>query len=282
MLMLWMMIIYAATLPAQVTDIDHAATSFQPAVLSGYQADAFSCNSDPASMVLIKQAQAGISMERKFMLNALYSYAGVAILPAASGHFGFRWSYGGLDAFRQSGAALAYARALGKTIQAGVQFRYSSISVKGYGGAQTIGYVVAANACIGTQMRVGLLIGNFGTGKFNRFPGEKLPVIVSAGFAHDFSGNFVMAMNICKEEDSTPRLSAGFQYRLAETVLVKCAFSTSGSQASFGAGIRMDWFRVDVSTAYHPQLGISPGIGVLFFLKQDREGHVQKNATDTD
>jgi hypothetical protein len=46
--------------------------------------------------------------------------------------------------------------------------------------------------------------------------------------------------------------------------MARAGIETATSSAYFGIGLSLKSFRLDVTTGYHPQLGITPGLLLLF------------------
>ena len=73
-----------------------------------------------------------------------------------------------------------------------------------------------------------------------------------------------MSAEIEKEEDRPLNINAGLQYRFLPQLLARAGVSTGTSTAWFGLGLMLHSIRIDITTSYHPQLGISPGLLLLY------------------
>jgi hypothetical protein len=69
---------------------------------------------------------------------------------------------------------------------------------------------------------------------------------------------------LIKEENKNAGVNAVFQYELAKQLLIRAGINTVNTQPFVGVDLKFGTFRIDVATAYHPQLGISPAIMILF------------------
>jgi hypothetical protein len=74
-------------------------------------------------------------------------------------------------------------------------------------------------------------------------------------------------LEIEKEEDQAVNVNTGIQYKFLSRLLFRAGMSTNTSTAWLGAGLTLKSFRVDITTAYHPQLGITPGVLLIFNFK---------------
>ena len=67
-----------------------------------------------------------------------------------------------------------------------------------------------------------------------------------------------------KEENKRAGVNAVFQYELVKQLLIRAGINTVNTQPFAGVGLHFGQFRIDVATAYHPQLGVSPAVMILF------------------
>ncbi|MEI2738612.1 MAG: hypothetical protein V9F01_07495 [Chitinophagaceae bacterium] len=86
----------------------------------------------------------------------------------------------------------------------------------------------------------------------------------SFGIGYDASEKFIVSAEIQKEEDQPVNVNAGLQYKFIPQLLVRAGMSSATSAAWLGLGLTIKSFRLDVTTSYHPQLGITPGVLMLF------------------
>ena len=75
-----------------------------------------------------------------------------------------------------------------------------------------------------------------------------------------------ISAEIKKEEDQPVNITAGLQYKFLPQLLTRIGISATTSSVWIGIGIILPAIQLDITTAYHPQLGISPGLLVLFNL----------------
>jgi hypothetical protein len=108
-------------------------------------------------------------------------------------------------------------------------------------------------------------------GEFGKNHSEKLPSVYTAGFGYDASEIFFFSLEIIKEEDQDVNINAGLQYKFIPQLLIRIGISSSTSSASFGIGLYLDNLRLDVAASYHPQLGISPGLLLLYNFKRKKD-----------
>jgi hypothetical protein len=258
-------------IPAQIIRRPVAAPYIGLGAYSFNHTDIFSYTSNQASLAQIKNAAAGVYAERRFMLNELNNYNAAIALPTHSGNFGLEAGYSGFSDYNETQLGLAYARKLGNKADVGVQFNYNGIRVAGYGSASAISFEAGTIFHLTEKLHTGFHVKNPVGGKFGKEQQEKLPSVYTVGFGYDASEKFFFSAEIVKEENQPVNVNAGLQYKFIPQLLARAGISSATSSVWLGLGLSFGSFRLDVATSYHPQLGISPGLLLLFNFKQKTE-----------
>jgi hypothetical protein len=227
-------------------------------------ADAFSFISNQASLAQVKKITGGIYSERRFMLNELSVYNAVAALPTHSGNFGLKAGYYGFSDYNETQFGLAYGRRLGTKIDIGVQFNYYEIKAAGYGNSAAVSFEAGIIMHLSDKLNAGVHVYNPVGGKFGKNADEKLPFVYTTGLGYEASGQFFISAEVEKEEDQPVNVNAGIQYKFLPQLLARAGISTATSNMWLGIGVVIKSFRIDVTAGYHPQLGITPGLLLLF------------------
>jgi len=230
--------------------------------------DVFSFTSNTAALSQVKSFSAGVYGERRFLLNELNNYSLATGIPTHSGNFGMHASYSGFTGFNETLLGLAYARSLGKKIDIGTRFNYYGISIAGYGNASAIGFEIGTIWHITEKIHTGLQISNPVGAKFGKDQQEKMSSVYSFGIGYDASEKFLVSAEIIKEEDRPVNINAGFQYSIMYQLMVRAGISSATSSVWGGVGLSWGAFRIDLATSYHPDLGITPGLLILYHLKK--------------
>lgn len=233
--------------------------------------DVFSFTSNPASLAQLKNAAAGVYAERRFLLSELSHYQAVAGITTTSGNFGLNMVYGGFSDYNETKLGLAYGRKLGNTLDVGVQFNYNSIRIAGYGTASAVSFEIGSVLHLTEKLHAGIHINNPVGGKFGKDQQEKLPSVYSLGFGYEASDKFFVSTEIIKEEDQPVNVNAGFQYRIIPQLLARAGIASATSSGWVGVGLSWKSFRLDITTSYHPQMGITPGLLVIFNFKENNQ-----------
>lgn len=235
--------------------------------------DVFSFHTNQAALAKIKTTSVGIYGEKRFLLNELGLYDAAITLPTSSGNFGLDFRYYGFSNYNESQVGLAYGRSLGPRIDVGVQFNYYSVRIAGYGNASTVNFDVGTVFHLTDNLNAGFHVYNPVGGSLGKNAEEKLASVYSMGIGYDPSEKFFTSIEIKKEEDKPIDVSAGFQYKFLPQLLTRIGVSTGTSSIYFGIGFSLRSLRVDATATYHPQLGVTPGLLLIFNVHSSKTGN---------
>lgn len=234
--------------------------------------DAFSFTGNQASLAQLKNAAAGVYGERRFLLNELNSYSAIAAIKTSSGNFGIETLYTGSPDHNETTIGVAYGRKIGAKADVGVQFNYNNIRLsQGYGSASAVSFEAGIIFHLTDKLHSGLHVNNPVGGKIGADKKEKLPSVYTVGFGFDASEKLLFSAEIVKEENQPVNLNAGVIYKFMPQIFVKTGIASATSSFWFGAGLVVRSFRIEVVSGYHPQLGITPGLLLLFNFKQEKK-----------
>ena len=232
--------------------------------------DVFSFTSNPAALGWIQSAGIGIFTEQKFLLEALKFYSMAAAIPLANGGIGINARYNTAGAYKESQFGLAYGKSLG-TVAIGAQFNYSSIQIAGYGKVAAFHFDVGTLWQLSEKLFSGFRISNPAGARFGGNNEEKLAFSCSFGLGYEVSKAVFINTEIIKEEDRSPTILLSLYYSLDDKFFLRAGIATATTTPWLGAGLAWKKMRLDITSSYHPQLGISPGISLIFSGKQKAE-----------
>lgn len=239
--------------------------------LSSYsqqQKDIFSFVNNQAALAAYKTAAAGVYGERRFMLAETSVYTTAIAIPSRLGNFGINARYMGFKNFNESQFGLAYGRALGKKVDIGIQFNYYGYKVPSYNNDNTINFEMGALLHLSGKLNAGLHVYNPIGGKFSK-TGEKLTSTYKFGLGYDASDKFFVAAELVKEEDFPVNMNAGFQYQFAKQFFARAGIASASTVVYAGVGMAWSNIRLDISASYHQQLGVSPGLLLIYNFNGD-------------
>jgi hypothetical protein len=225
---------------------------------------AFSFLHNQAALAGCGQAGVGIFSERPFGLKELAAHWASATLPVKGGGLGLALQYAGFQAFNNSRAALAYGKNLGK-MGLGIQFNYSRITRAGYGSDAAIGFEVSSSWQLTKKLAAGIRVTNPVGGKYKE---EKQAALYSLGLGYEASEQVLLQADMVKEEDRPLQVIAGIIYNIVpDKFFTRLGIVTATSEPFVGAGWQWKRCRADACIRYHPQLGFTPGMMMIFYGK---------------
>ena len=228
---------------------------------SVHQNTPFAFLSNTASLAQCTKVGAGLMAENKFGLRELNSYCATVQAPFAGGAAALVADWAGSAALNQSQLSLACARSLG-AVNLGIRFNYYMVRMDGYGNDGAISFEIGSTWHITEKLCTGLQVSN---------PIGKLSAVYSMGMGYECNEQFFISAVFSKEENKTSNLQMALQYTPAERLLTMVGFNSSMASPSFAAGWSWQNMQVMVSGSFHPQLGASTGIVIIFYGKKKDE-----------
>jgi hypothetical protein len=270
--LLYSCVLFAAIADAQVLRKPMAAAYTSFGACSFNHVDIFSFDGNTAALAQLKNSAVGIYTERRFMLTELNDLVVMAGVRTASGNFGLKANYAGFADYNETQLGFAYGRKLGSKLDMGAQFNYHSIRIANdYGSASTISFELGAVLHVTEKLHTGIQIANPIGGKFGKEPQEKLSSVYSLGLGYDASEKFLISLTFEKEEDQPVNVNAGFQYKFIPRLLARAGMSSATGTGWLGLGFMIRSLRIDLASSYHPQLGITPGLLLLFHFNSGKK-----------
>ena len=77
-------------------------------------------------------------------------------------------------------------------------------------------------------------------------------------------------MEVLKEENKSINLKAAVQYQFIKQFFARVGFMSETETVFAGFGLGWQNFRLDISGSFHPQLGFSPGLMLIYNFKQPK------------
>jgi hypothetical protein len=232
--------------------------------------DVFSCMANQAALANLTRASAGVFAERRFLQEKLNSYQAMIALPTKLGGWGIAAQYLGSGAYNESQLGLAYGKKLGR-VDLGVQFNYAMIRASGYGSAGTPIVEIATLWHITDRVHIGMQVFNPSGGKYGKQQQEKMAWVYKMGGGYEVSEKLLVSADIIKAEEKPVTVQAGLQYILDNRFFMRAGITTQTTTPWLGAGWCWKNIRADITGSYHPQLGISPGLILIFMANKERQ-----------
>ncbi len=237
---------------------------------STQQGDPFSFTSNQAALALSKSAAVGVYGERRFMLSENSAYGVAVAIPTKMGNFGIQANYAGFKNFNESKIGLAYGRSLGSKLSIGAQFNYYNYQIPQYQNASAINFEGGVIVHLTEKLNAGLHVYNPVGGNLGKTGNEKLAAVYKLGVGYDASADFNASVEVLKEESKSINLKAAVQYQFIKQFFARAGFMSETETVFAGFGLGWQNFRLDISGSYHPQLGFSPGLMLIYNFKEPK------------
>ncbi len=229
--------------------------------------DGFSFVANPAVLSQTTLFSAGIYSEKKFLLKELNLYTIAVAIPSSLGGFGILARYSGISDYNETQLGLGYAKNLDQ-VDVGIQFDYSAFRIAGYGSTSVVQAHAGMIWHVMENLHTGIHLVNVLSGRLSGNTKEKPAFVFKMGVGYEVSDAVYISSEICKEENKLVTVQTLLQYTVAGKFFLRGGISTATSSPWLGAGWAWKNFRIDITSAYHPQLGITPGLLLLFSSKQ--------------
>lgn len=235
--------------------------------------DVFSYTSNQASLSQIKTGAIGVLSERRFMLKELTRYCAAVATPTKLGGVALGMDFTGSKDFSQSKLGLAYGRSLGEKAGLGIQFNYARVHISGYGDAGSISVELGCLLHLTEKLHGGCHVYNpFGWG-FGAHSEEKLPSVYTFGLGYEVSEQLLIHSIIEKEGGRKVNVNLALHYAMAEQFFLRGGISSGEGFSFAGAGLLWKNFRTDLCASWHPRLGFSPSLLLVFRFDKTASAH---------
>lgn len=238
--------------------------------------DLWSVHNNQAGLGNLVRPAAGIYYENRFLVRELTLKAVAFVLPTRSGTFGVSFNSFGYTNYNEIKAGLAYGKKLGKVVSAGVQLDYLRTHIaENYGNKDAFTFEAGIQAELTKQLTMGIHLFNPIRVKIEKETDDRVPAVFKLGMAYKVSDKLIVAVETEKDSEFKPLFRGGIEYQVAEMASARIGYSTlpstSGSDSfsiasvySFGFGLNIGKFVIDLSSAWHQTLGWSPMVSLTY------------------
>ncbi len=248
------------------SQLPNAMQAFSP-VTGTYSLQHLDMNSflvNPASLARLRVSGISFYGERRFQLKELSNYSIVTSLLTNAGNFGTGISYAGNSSYNEMQGFFSYGRKLGDRLDIGAQIHFLKISMQGYGNISAPGFEMGLMFHPTEKIHLGVKARDPIGRKTGKQHSETLPAIYVFGIGYEPSSQFLFSVELTKEENLPALASGRIQYNPHPAISLRSGIALFTNTAWFSFGWGKKNIRVDVSAAYHTQLGVSPGLQLSF------------------
>ena len=223
----------------------------------------------PASASRLKSFSASVYTEKRFLLEGLNNSMGSIGFPLSFGGIGITIQYFGSPEFNQSSAGLIYGKNLGK-VDLGIRFNYTSVTINGYGKANTVQYELGSIWQITDRIHSAIVLANPFGGRFGTGRMEKFSSVYRFGLGYTASENVFVAIEMIKEEERPVNFNAGLYYSFGKKFFLQGGIQTQIASPYWVIGYQLKKIKIETQCSYHQQLGFSPALSLTFSSKDEK------------
>ena len=228
-------------------------------------ADVYATRGNPASLAQLKQPAVAVYGENRFLLPELNLFAASIGYTTTSGNFALHGTYFGFNLSNQTKMSLAYGRKMSSKVDAGVSFDLHQLSQgRFYGKATAITGTAGVLLHLTEKIHAGINVFNPIHAAYDKENVERLPSQYNFGIGFDVSDKLYISTELVKAEGHHVSVNAGMQYQFVKSFFIRAGIATLTANYFTGLGFILGDFRLDIATSYHPQLGFSPGLLLLY------------------
>jgi len=219
---------------------------------------------NPAGLANLTHATVGLAYLRHAYMADLTSHLAMAGFPCRLGTFGIAADrYGLRGTYRSLVVGFSFVRSFGPQLSLGLTTRYHQLWVPTYLQAAA----VSVDAGVQYRMRDGTIVGlhavNVGQATYGGRVYGTIPAGLGIGISQQLEQVTLTADGWYRP---TQPVSGhfGLEYRLAAILCLRGGLSLQPLQQHAGFGLGWGGFDLDVGAVFHPQLGMSPQIGLSY------------------
>lgn len=239
---------------------------------TGVRGDFWNLQANPAGLVGIDAMQAGVFVERRFLMNQMnhgnFGYA----MPFLDRHVaGVTFGGFGFGGYSDAQIGLAYGAKVIDQLSLGVRMNYRRTSIVNYGSAGALVIDAGLNALITKGLTLGFSVSNANQARLNKEIFEQIPTTLDFGLAYQASDKVLIVADVQKQVNYPYSFRGGVEYAIIPVLKARVGASTQPVTMNAGLGLDVKGFQVDWSNSYHEYLGYTPALSVSFKFGQKEE-----------
>jgi hypothetical protein len=244
-----------------------AVTSMYPVGSVADSLVVFGFVGNPAIAVQNKRNFIALYHQRPYFIEGVNNIIAAATFSGimSDSKLGICFARNTFSGYHQSEGMLSYAQSLNKEIALGIQL-----------GARVVHYPETKNILmpfgkIGMQIRprptytIGIFLAQYADFSSSRNK-LYLPTSIQAGLGLNITRDFFAAVDFRQSVGVDPELIIFMRYQLHKLVAVHWGMSLLQGKADAAVTFQLHRINLGLSSAYHPQLGISPGLNISYAI----------------
>jgi len=227
--------------------------------------DVWSTNNNQAGLGFNRSISGGIYYESRFLLKETGYKAGAFVLPVKTGALGLSVTSFGYELYSRTNVGLSYGQRFGQKFSVGVQLNYFNTKLsENYGQKNAFTASLGLMAKLNKELTIGVHVYNPTRSKLAEYNNERIPTIMKLGLDYKFSEKVFVAVETEKDIEYDALIKAGIEYHIIDVLYLRGGVSSNPSLTSFGFGLLLKDFKLDIASSYHQTLGLTPSISIVY------------------
>lgn len=236
------------------------------------QHDVFAIQYNQAGLAFLNQYSLGVYSSLPYAtLGIVNSQLAFAAPLQRIGTFGLSINYYGDKNYNEMHAGLAYARKLGNKVGLGIRFDYLRLNAYQIKAANSFSFDIGLQYHILPKLKAGAHVYNPSRLKINEQYDERLSTLFQIGLSYEPIEQLNINAEFEKEIINKPNFKAGIEYKPIKLLAIRVGVNTQPIAATFGVGIHVKGFQLDLAARYHTQLGITPQAAIIYSFGKPTE-----------
>lgn len=229
----------------------------------------YSLGINPAGISSMKSLAVGIAYQNHYLIPDIQSQAFYMAIPVSSStYLGLSAnSYGLKGVSNLLTLRTVYARKFGKSISAAVAGNYHRYYVKNYESSQKGSLDIGFQYQISDEVTIGVLGRNMTYTSYDDAVSQSIPTEYAVGATYQLSKEVLIATDMYYDTYKKLNYHAGLEYALQQKIKVRGGLASQPLQYFTGVGLVWKKLDVDVALSFHPNLGTSPQLALMYVFE---------------
>jgi hypothetical protein len=224
--------------------------------------DHWACFHNQAALAFVKNPSVGIYAQNIYNIKELNSGAFAFALPLKEfGTFGIGYYiFNNSSIYNRQKISLGYAKLLGKSVSAGVQFDLLYTHTENYNNNLSFCGEIGLLYRLSSKWEIGVHIFNLTGADYQKYENEQIPTVMKVGAGWHVGQNTLIIAEVENSSYNDFTLRGGLEYEISNKVAFQLGMRSNPWINSFGFSYKAKGLRINIAMEYHQLLGISPGI----------------------
>ena len=239
--------------------------------------DFWSVYNNQAAMSFYGKTAAGIYYDNRYLLRETSTASFGFIFPLKNGSDAFGTSlchYGGGN-YGELKVGLAYSKSFASVFSFGLQFDYllNYFKEATYGKRSGFTFETGIYGQVTKNFSLAFHVYNPARLKMVTYNNitEYIPTVLRLGLAYTFPQKCLIGFDIEKNLDTKMQYHAGVEYIVHQYVTLRGGLRFPDFSFSLGFGTQYKNLSIDFASSYHPSLGYSPQLGLVYAIQLSKK-----------